>query len=583
MMESSSRCRKKDDAEKARKKALRQVHKIEKGLPAGRHGARNEKRAAVFVRWLVETYGLERLRRSGVVDVAGGKGEIAARLAHCHGVRCLVMDPRTGSVEETFLKKVAPRLPGKWRESIEKAGNKSDRIRSLVKVVRREFDDSFMVSEILKETRFLAAVFVGMHADGATEAIVDFALKNDRSFAVVPCCVFAKRQQKFLPGMKPMTYEQFAEALVEKNNFLIRKKILNFDGRNECIFSILPESLSPAEAMEFNEPLLLRNYVQSWPAIQKWTDNGRLNRRKMATCFPAEKAPVYNNDKSTLWKVSDFLLDDDQWQSLSYLKDWHLDSNDFSTPPDFDRDWLGAWCEAVGKEAFTFCYVGPRNSSTPEHSDVLASFSWSANVAGTKRWRLQRAHSQTEFSKDETLMTIEQRQGDLVFVPSDWRHDVVNADHCVSINRNWFNSYSIERVALYIDERRKAVIQELDSWGELSPSSSEKKMWTIENVLSIDARLNFSNFLALIHYNSHEDTRHADRILALCDGLLQERLDENSLFLSSSTKAPLVVFPTDDAPDSWSFDARNCAGNILHETRQRAAASSLLLHEKKNE
>ena len=34
---------------------------------------------------------------------------------------------------------------------------------------------------------------VGLHPDEATEAIVDWALANGRSFAVVPCCVFARQ------------------------------------------------------------------------------------------------------------------------------------------------------------------------------------------------------------------------------------------------------------------------------------------------------------------------------------------------------------------------------------------------------
>ncbi len=38
-----------------------------------------------------------------------------------------------------------------------------------------------------------ASIIVGMHPDQATEAIVDAALRYDRSFAVVPCCVFSRQ------------------------------------------------------------------------------------------------------------------------------------------------------------------------------------------------------------------------------------------------------------------------------------------------------------------------------------------------------------------------------------------------------
>ena len=35
-------------------------------------------------------------------------------------------------------------------------------------------------------------IVLGMHPDQATEAIIDFAIRFGRSFAVVPCCVFAR-------------------------------------------------------------------------------------------------------------------------------------------------------------------------------------------------------------------------------------------------------------------------------------------------------------------------------------------------------------------------------------------------------
>ena len=48
-----------------------------------------------FVSWLVETYGIERLRSgAGVLDVAGGAGGTSFELAFRRGVPCTVVDPR---------------------------------------------------------------------------------------------------------------------------------------------------------------------------------------------------------------------------------------------------------------------------------------------------------------------------------------------------------------------------------------------------------------------------------------------------------------------------------------------------------
>ena len=65
--------------------------------PAGRKsgaGRRNGSKSHKFARFLVDTFGRERLRAgAGVVDVAGGNGDLALCLATLHRVRCTVIDP----------------------------------------------------------------------------------------------------------------------------------------------------------------------------------------------------------------------------------------------------------------------------------------------------------------------------------------------------------------------------------------------------------------------------------------------------------------------------------------------------------
>merc|ERR1712070_719130 len=73
-----------------------------------------------------------------------------------------------------------------------------------------------------------ATLIIGLHADGATEAIVDAALKYNKPFVVVPCCVFPN----FFPmrrllidqkdGSPPQaipvrSHEQFCKFLLQKD------------------------------------------------------------------------------------------------------------------------------------------------------------------------------------------------------------------------------------------------------------------------------------------------------------------------------------------------------------------------------
>ena len=89
------------------------------------------------------------------------------------------------------------------------------------------------VSSTLKS----ASIIIGLHPDQPTSDIVDMALAMDKSFAVIPCCVFPKIfDQRTLPCGTPVrSYEQFIEWILSKNP-LIRKKDLGFGGRSLVLY-----------------------------------------------------------------------------------------------------------------------------------------------------------------------------------------------------------------------------------------------------------------------------------------------------------------------------------------------------------
>lgn len=91
---------------------------------------------------------------------------------------------------------------------------------------------------------------------------------------------------------------------------------------------------------------------------------------------------------------------------------------------------------------FRFCYVGPAGTFTPLHRDVYSSYSWSANIVGRKRWwlfppdrleRLKDRHGDFVFDvrtlEDEGGgIQLIQQEGQVIFVPSGWYHQVQNLD-----------------------------------------------------------------------------------------------------------------------------------------------------------
>jgi hypothetical protein len=60
-----------------------------------RNKVRNDSRAGVFRRWLLDSFGRELLASgSGVLDIAGGKGELAFELLNLNNIETTVVDPR---------------------------------------------------------------------------------------------------------------------------------------------------------------------------------------------------------------------------------------------------------------------------------------------------------------------------------------------------------------------------------------------------------------------------------------------------------------------------------------------------------
>jgi len=130
---------------KLRIRVDRDVHSCKEG-----HG----QRAIVFVQWLLDRIGKEVLGRgSGVLDIAGGRGEVSWHLQVNNGVRSTVIDPR----EVKPIKK-------KKRKELKKKG-----VESGPSVIRAFFDDTFTETEKHKVILDDASFVIGMHPDEATE------------------------------------------------------------------------------------------------------------------------------------------------------------------------------------------------------------------------------------------------------------------------------------------------------------------------------------------------------------------------------------------------------------------------------
>ena len=182
-------------------------------------------RARVFAEWIKATFP----EATQVLDVGGGKGEMAFELGLRRGLTCAVVDPRHPRNFED--KKSLP----KWQRKI-LAKNPDFRYTHHQTEFNQEFCQSHW-DEISSKLKSGCALVIGMHPDEATEPMVDLCLKFGRSFAVVPCCVFAHQfpHRRLKSGDEPRTYQQFCQYLLEKDP-RIETSQLNFKGRNTVLF-----------------------------------------------------------------------------------------------------------------------------------------------------------------------------------------------------------------------------------------------------------------------------------------------------------------------------------------------------------
>lgn len=184
-----------------------------------------------------------------MLDIAGGKGELAFELQAKRGVRAVLVEPR----EQRGLSR-------KQRNFAKKSARPLAQL--VPRHVRARVDDDFLRGEttflddgtgggggatatVLRHAELLArcSALVGVHADEATEWIVDAAIAHDKPFCVIPCCVFpfvfAERVDP-LTGERVVSHQQFVDYLSRKRyaggKGEVKTTFLPFAGRNQVVY-----------------------------------------------------------------------------------------------------------------------------------------------------------------------------------------------------------------------------------------------------------------------------------------------------------------------------------------------------------
>ena len=161
-------------------------------------------------------------------QVAGGRGQLAWELQCVHGLRAVSLDPRAAKVPRKSRRKLLrKRLAALTPDS-------SPRDQLMARNPRRVealLDPAFEASEQGRALLESCSAIVALHADEATEAAVDAALRYGKPFAVVPCCVFADLFPNRPAAVR--TTAEFCDYLAAKAGATL--EYLRFEGKNKVV------------------------------------------------------------------------------------------------------------------------------------------------------------------------------------------------------------------------------------------------------------------------------------------------------------------------------------------------------------
>ncbi|VDM46677.1 unnamed protein product [Toxocara canis] len=275
-----------------------------------------------------------------------------------------------------------------------------------------------------------------------------------------------------------------------------------------------------------NQPCMLRSSVtDGWPSRQKWvkrSENGEeINLDYILENYGTMEVPLMDEpyeDYRTI-RLSDYieyLRRHHIASDAKYVKDWHFQKESgtsygaYNLPSFLRFDWINNEEWSGGNEDplgdYRFVYFGTKNSWTVFHSDVMSSYSWSANICGRKLWYFVPPGNEELFRKDRNgfikdirtarerwteagVVQFVQLPGQIVFVPSNWYHQVHNLEDAISINHNFINASNVDVVLRLVFDRLIDVRNEIADVKDIFTKTEFDE--ECQKILKADIRINF--------------------------------------------------------------------------------------------
>ena len=345
--------------------------------------------------------------------------------------------------------------------------------------------------------------------------------------------------------------------------------------------------------------ILSSKFTEQWRSRTEWTKNGKIDVEHLKHEFGNSHAPVvdcskrfYTSHECCEMKVEEFLdyLDSNKGiltgnsgitrDSCLYLKDWHCQRDfpnyhAYTVPEYFTSDWLNEYWDQkeASKDDYRFVYIGAKDSWTPFHADVFRSFSWSANICGTKKWyifppgeenKLKDRFGKLPFNVVDALVdnsdiepiVLFQREGEIIFVPSGWHHQVHNLEDTISINHNWVNAASIEYMWSHLKQTLLDVKEEISDCRDMDGWNEQCQL-----ILLSTSGIDYNIFLDMLLTLLRPRLKVAKQFIELRKLNDNDRLDQDLLLSACKSFHKLKVQDTPSWTDAWK-DFKECKVGI---------------------
>ncbi|MDQ1830401.1 cupin-like domain-containing protein [Massilia scottii] len=208
---------------------------------------------------------------------------------------------------------------------------------------------------------------------------------------------------------------------------------------------------SPSELAELlSAPFVVTGHVKKWPAFKKWTAEFFSERYGdhvvNVAALDEQERPMTIKEYFAYFTA---LNEGRHSGELYYLRDWNFEhlfpelQSDYTTPPMFN-----SWTDdlPVGERpTLRWIYIGVKGTGSSMHLDTMDTSAWNAVIKGKKLWtfippatdKIMIAASAAA-PREDAIICI-QNEGDLVFTPSGWLHQVENLESGISLTENFVN------------------------------------------------------------------------------------------------------------------------------------------------